>query len=320
MILVTGGWGFIGSHLVERLIGERENVAVIDKKQPPTYVPESVRSSGRVRWYVGDLCNRDFVYKVIDEVRPSIVFHLAAIASHRLSIDSPADYVRNNVLSTLNLLEVIRRVGGCQKFVFSSTASVYGDQKPPHREDSPRTPRGPYAYSKVICEDLCRLYSESYGIDSVVLRYFNVIGERCRDNIVLKIFVERSLKGEPLHVNGRWIDGEFRPASRDFTYVGDIVEGTLRASRVRASFEVFNLGAGRPVTVKRLAELVNSMLDSRSEIVFRELAPHEALESYSDPSKAISQLRWSPRVDIEEAVRRYVDWYLREGRAMEGKL
>ncbi|MDW7977475.1 MAG: GDP-mannose 4,6-dehydratase, partial [Candidatus Caldarchaeum sp.] len=161
---------------------------------------------------------------------------------------------------------------------------------------------------KLMGEQLCRLYSDEYGLECPVIRYFNVVGERCRGNIVFRIFAERIMKGEAVEVNGRYVDGIFRPAERDFTYVSDAVEGTVLVGERARGFEVFNIGFGRPVNVMKVAELMVEGFGRKVPIVEKELLPHETLVSYSDNSKARARLGWAPRVEVEEMVMRFVRW------------
>ncbi|MEM0454347.1 MAG: NAD-dependent epimerase/dehydratase family protein, partial [Nitrososphaerota archaeon] len=167
----------------------------------------------------------------------------------------------NNVRTTLNVLEAARTTEPSPRVVFASSSSVYGDHQPPLREEMPPRPKGPYALSKWIGEELCKEYVRSYGLEVVTVRYFNVVGERCRSNIVFKVFADRIASGQPVDVNGRTVDGVFRPAERDFTYVGDVVEGTILAAERGRPGEIYNLGRGEPQSVLRLAELMMELMD-----------------------------------------------------------
>jgi nucleoside-diphosphate-sugar epimerase len=312
VMLVTGGLGFIGSHLVERLIGLGEDVvAVSHPRLGENYLEElqGAKGEGRLMVMLLDLNDLGAVRSVFERFRPEVVFHLAALASHRLSVEQPHLFLENNVRTTLNVLEAARVTEPSPRVVFASSSSVYGDHQPPWREDMPPRPKGPYALSKWIGEEICKEYFKTYGLEVVTLRYFNVVGERCRSNIVFKVFADRISSGEPVEVNGRTVDGVFRPAERDFTYVGDVVEGTILAAERGRAGEVYNLGRGQPESVMRLAELMMELMGRRVEVRRRELAPHEALVSYSDSTKAQRELGWRPRVSFEETVRRYVTWY-----------
>lgn len=315
MIIVTGGLGFIGSHVVEKLHSKGEEIVVVDKKKLNDKILNELRESpafNEKRIIYGDLRDKQFVESLINRFEPTTIYHLAALASHRLSIDDPYSYIEQNTVTLLNILEAARTSRAKPKIVFSSSSSIYGNLPPPLKEEMKPEPAGPYALSKYFGEQLCKLYHDLYGVSCIILRYFNVVGERCRGNIVLKIFVDNILQGEPLVVNGRWIDGKFQPATRDFTYVGDIADGTILAGQLDSGFEVINLGAGRPTSVLELAErVIEEMGGHMSEIKYAELSPHEALHSYSDNSKARKLLKWEPKTDIKTIVKRYVDWRLK---------
>lgn len=313
--MVTGGFGFIGSHLVEKLLDIGEEVVVLSNPKPPEnnykYIITNPNSH-RMEIVYSDMKDLDLIVNILKTFKVELVYHLAAIASHRLSIREPYVYLENNYMSLLNLLEAARKIEPSPKIVFTSSSSVYGDHEPPLKEDLEPRPRGPYALSKFFGEELCKLYVASYGLDCSIIRYFNVVGERCRGNIVFKIFSEKIFAGEPLDVNGRWVDGEFKPAQRDFTYISDAVEGTVAVGMKAKSGEIFNIGFGRPVSILRVAELMMDAFKKKVAVNFRELQPHESLVSYCDNSKARNMLGWSPKTNIEEAVQRYVKWFLSE--------
>ncbi len=319
MIIVTGAFGFIGSHVVEHLIKAGEEVVAVGLAPPSednlSYLLR-YSQSGRLRIARLDVGSLEAVKTLLKTHQPPIVYHLAAIASHRLSMQDPYTYLHNNYNTVLAVLEAARATEPSPKIVFSSSSSVYGDNPPPLREDMPPRPRGPYALSKLMGERLCEMYSEEYGLRCPVVRYFNVVGERCRRNIVFRVFAERILRGEPVEVNGRTVGGVFRSAERDFTYISDAVEGTLRVGERIDGFDVINIGFGRPVSVRRIAELMMESLGRRVPILERELLPHESLLSYSDNSRARELLGWSPKINVEEMVARYAQWALGGGLAL----
>jgi len=239
LVIVTGGLGFIGSHVAERLVERGEEVIIVDKKKEDEALLRELRqipAFEEARILYGDLRDRRFVEGLINKYEPTTIYHLAALASHRLSIEDPYTYIEQNTTTLLNVLEAARKSRTKPRIVFSSSSSIYGNTPPPLREEMEPRPSGPYALSKYFGEQLCRLYHELYDVGCIVLRYFNVVGERCRGNIVLKIFVDNVLEGKPLVVNGRWIDGKFHPATRDFTYVGDIADGTILAGQLKSSY------------------------------------------------------------------------------------
>ncbi|MCS7117344.1 MAG: SDR family NAD(P)-dependent oxidoreductase [Thaumarchaeota archaeon] len=315
MMLVTGAFGFIGSHLVEALLAAGASVIAVGHPSPGEgYLKELLERhhEGMVVPVTMDLRSAEQVIQLIERHAPEKVFHLAALSSHRLSVLQPHTFLENNVMALLNVLEAARRCEPSPKVVFTSSSSVYGDQSPPHSEDMPPRPKGPYALSKWIGEELVRGYASDYGLDAVVVRYFNVVGERCRTHNVFRVFADRIASGQAVEVNGRTVDGVFRPATRDFVYVGDAVEATVLASERGRRGEAYNVGRGEPVSVEELAHEMIAAIGKKVDVVRRELAHHESLESYGDVSKARRELGWSPKTDLRTMVRRYVRWYLAE--------
>lgn len=314
-MLVTGAFGFIGSHLVEKLLDMGEEVVALSNPKPPEdnyrYIARKP-CSNKLKIALIDLRDFEAAHQLLRNFRFDKIYHLAAVASHRLSLNEPYQYLDNNYKTTLNILESARIVEPTPKIVFTSSSSVYGDHQPPLREDMEPRPRGPYALSKFFGEKLCKLYVEAYGLDCPIIRYFNIVGERCRGNIVFKVFAENIFQGRNVEVYGRWVDGDFKPAQRDFTYVLDAVEGTIAVGEKAGGSEIFNLGFGRPVSVLLVAELMMEALNKKVEVKLKELKPHESLISYCDNTKARSILGWSPKIDLQEMVERYVDWFLSE--------
>ena len=312
LLLVTGAFGFIGSHLVERLLDDGEEVVAVGVAPPAEDNLKHLtahRNSHKLRIAALDLTDLNSFKRILKSFQPSTVYHLAALASHRLSHRDPHPYLHTNLNTVLTVLETARITEPTPKIVFTSSSSVYGDNPPPLREDMQPKPRGPYALSKLIGEELCRHYSMEYGITCPIIRYFNVVGERCRSNIVFKIFAEKISRGEPVEINGRYVDGVYKPAERDFTYVRDAVEGTVLVGRKGEGAEVYNIGYGRPVSVARVAELMIKDMGRHVPVLRKELLSHESLISYSDNTKARLKLGWKPKTDIEEMVRIYVEWF-----------
>jgi nucleoside-diphosphate-sugar epimerase len=312
LLLVTGAFGFIGSHLVERLLDDGEEVLAVGVAPPAEDNLKHLtahRNAHLMRVAVLDLADLNSFKRLLRSFQPSTIYHLAALASHRLSHRDPHPYLHNNLNTVLTVLEAARATEPTPKIVFTSSSSVYGDNQPPLREDMTPRPRGPYALSKLMGEQLCRLYSEEYGLQCPIIRYFNVVGERCRGNIVFKIFADRVARGEPVEVNGRYVDGVFKPAERDFTYVRDAVEATILVGVKGVSSEIYNIGFGRPVSVAKVAELLMADMGRRVKVVEKELQLHETLVSYSDNRKARENLGWQPKTDLEEMVKRYAEWY-----------
>ncbi|MDW8062952.1 MAG: GDP-mannose 4,6-dehydratase [Candidatus Caldarchaeum sp.] len=309
---MTGAFGFIGSHLVEKLLDNGEEVVAVGTAPPQEdnmHLLVTHEKSANLRVVRTDVSQLESVKALMKDFRPRLVYHLAAIASHRLSRKDPYLYLTNNYNTVLAVLEAARQTEPTPKIVFASSSSVYGDSQPPLREEMPPKPKGPYAFSKLLGEQLCVHYHDEYGLVCPMVRYFNVVGERCRGNIVFNIFARSIAQNLPVEVYGRYVNGLFKPAERDFTYISDAVEGTVLVGEKGLGCEIYNIGYGRPVSVRKVAELMMENMGRRVAIVEKELLPHETLVSYCDNTKAVRMLGWNPKTDIEEAVRRYVEWF-----------
>ena len=288
--LVTGGAGFIGGHLVEKLVERGWDVIVFDNFERASL--ETLRAlppEAELRRI--DVRDLGAMKKYVDDV--DVIFHLAALTDVVESEAKRDEYWSVNVLGTENVLKVARDLGA--KLVFTSSAAVYGELDEAAREDLKPNPISFYGVTKLEGEKLCRRYREEYGVDVVVLRLFNVFGERARGGVV-KIFLERAREGKPLIIYG---DGE---AVRDFIYVRDVVEAFLRASREGRAFgEVINIGSGKPVKIRELAEFISAISGVKIEHV--EGRSEEILFSLANISKAKNILNWTPKVELFEWIK-----------------
>lgn len=300
--LVTGGAGFIGSHLVEALVARGERVRVLDDFS--TGRPDNLAAvADRVEVIEGDVCEAVLVERAM--AGAEVVVHLAAVASVQASLEEPRRVWAVNVGGTLNLLEAARVEGVC-RFVFASSAAVYGDQDDlPLREDLPVRPLSPYAASKVAGEALCRAYCASYGLPTVALRFFNVYGPRQDPRSpysgVISIFVDRMRRGLRPVVYG---DGH---QTRDFVYVADVVAAVLSAAvREEAVGGVFNVAGGHQTSVLELVEVLNRVLGTRLEPAFAPSRAGEVRHSVADVGRAREGLGWRASAELEEGLRRFI--------------
>jgi len=288
--LVTGGAGFIGGHLVEKLVERGWDVIAFDNFERASL--ETLRAlppEAELRRI--DIRDLDSMKKYVDDV--DVVFHLAALTDVVESQAKRDEYWSVNVLGTENVLKVARDLGA--KLVFTSSAAVYGELDGAAREDLKPNPISFYGMTKLEGEKLCMKYHEEYGVDVVILRLFNVFGERARVGVV-KIFLERARQGKPLIIYG---DGE---AVRDFIYVGDVVEAFLRASREGRAFgEVINIGSGKPMKIRELAEFISALSGVKIEHV--KGRSEEILFSLANISKAKNVLNWTPKVELFEWIK-----------------
>lgn len=312
--LVTGGAGFIGSHVCERLLQMGHRVWVLDDLNG-FYDPGLKRRNlaelqalgGFFTFVEGDLVDRATVEKLCAEVRFDQVIHLAARAGVRPSLQEPALYQRVNVEGTVNVLEAAR-LHGIKKVIIASSSSVYGvNAKVPFSEDDPAVrPISPYAASKLACEALGHVYHHTYGLDVVALRFFTVYGPRQRPDLAIHKFARLITVGQPIPVYG---DGR---SARDYTYVTDTVDGVIAATQQEFGYEIFNLGESQTVTLIRLIELLEQALGIKAQIQWLPPQPGDVPITYANIDKARRRLGYSPRVPIEQGIRLFVDWFRKQ--------
>lgn len=317
-ILVTGGAGFIGSHLVDRLLGEGAwRVTVVDDFND-FYAPEVKRENVRghlensaYSLHETDIRDRARLEEIFKERKFETVVHLAARAGVRPSLMEPALYSETNINGTLNLLE-LARVYEVKQFVFGSSSSVYGiNAKVPFSEEDPiRQPISPYAVTKAAGELLCHTYSHLYGLRCVCLRFFTVYGARQRPDLAIHKFAKLIEAGRPIPVFG---DGTTR---RDYTYIDDIIAGVRASIDYSASdYEVFNLGESQTIELRELIALLEKELDRHALIERHPLQPGDVPQTYADVEKARRLLGYDPQTKIEDGIRRFVEWFLSERKA-----
>ncbi len=311
-ILVTGGAGFIGSHLVDRLLGEGVwRVTVVDDFND-FYAPETKRDNIRAhlksdayKLVEADIRDADALRNALDDVAFDTIVHLAARAGVRPSLQQPQLYSETNINGTVNLLELARE-RGTKQFVFGSSSSVYGiNAKVPFSEDDPiRQPISPYAATKAAGELLCHAYTHLYNIRCVALRFFTVYGARQRPDLAIHKFARLIEEGKPIPVFG---DGTTR---RDYTYIDDIIAGVRAAIDYSATpYEVINLGESRTVELTELIEILERALDTRALVERQPAQPGDVPQTFADISKARRLLGYNPQTEIEEGVRRFVQWF-----------
>jgi UDP-glucose 4-epimerase len=304
-VLVTGGGGFIGSHLVSRLAAEGYEVRVLDNFA--TGRRENLAGLGsEVEVVEGDLQSYERVHTAVRECE--VVFHQGALPSVPRSVGDPLTTNAVNVIGTLNVL-LASRDSGVRRVVFASSSSVYGaTPELPKREDLPVAPISPYAVTKLAGESYCRSFSEVYGLETVTLRYFNVFGPR-QDPLsqyaaVIPRFIGAGLDGVEMTIYG---DGE---QSRDFTYIDNVIEANILAMRsASAAGQVFNAACGERITVNRLVEELGAILGT--EVAARHVAPRagEVQHSLADLSRAAEQLGYKPTVPFAEGLARAVAYF-----------
>ena len=307
--LVTGGAGFIGSHLVDRLVREGVRVRVLDDfstGREENLVP----SRERIELVRGDLRDEGTVMRAIDGA--DVVFHQGAIPSVPRSVAAPLETDSVNARGTLLLLECARRAG-VSRVVYAASSSAYGETPElPKVETMPPNPLSPYAFQKLAGEVYCRLYTELYGLATVALRYFNVFGPRQNPDseyaAVIPRFVRAYLEGEAPRIHG---DGD---QTRDFTYVSDAVEANLLAAHSpRAAGTVINVGGGRRTSINELAELIRELIGASAAPTHGPPRAGEVRHSLADLSRASELLGYRPAVDLREGIRHTLESFEPKG-------
>ncbi len=324
-IVLTGGAGFIGSHLAEGLLARGCEVYCLDNFDafyPRAYKEANVRSalsSDRYHLVEGDVRDGDLVRRLLAEARPDAVIHLAAKAGVRPSVADPSGYASVNVAGTFQLLEACREAR-VVKLVFASSSSVYGDDTPvPFREDAPANrPASPYAATKKAGEEIVHAFHHTTDLDAVCLRYFTVYGPRQRPEMAVHLFARYLSEGRPLTLYG---GGRLQ---RDFTFVSDAVAGTLAALDhvlgAERCFEVVNLADARTVTLDELLALMERAFRTRAEVRYAERPAGDVERTWADISKARRLLGFEPRVPIEQGIPLFAAWYAAEGAALASAL
>ena len=303
--LVTGGAGFIGSHITERLVHEGHAVRVLDDLSTGRLANlAAVRA--KVEFVQGDIRDRRILSQAMQGVE--YVIHEAAWRSVPKSMQDPCGYTDVDVLGTVNVLEEARSAN-VKRVVFASSSSVYGDtDQLPLREQQPMTPISPYALSKLAGEQYCRLFAGSFGLETVSVRYFNVFGPRqSLDNeyaVVVPKFITCVLRGDspPIYGDGR--------QSRDFTFVDNVVDATVRvATAPGVSGEVFNVACGEMHTVRELLEEINRILGRTVPPTFVPPRPGDVKRTAADISKISRSVGWKPTVTFAEGLARTIRWF-----------
>jgi len=310
-ILVTGGAGFIGSHLVEAFVKEGHQVSVIDDFND-FYDPlikernlEPVRT--RINVHRLDIRNKQAVADAVSAEKPDAIVHLAARAGVRPSVHDPELYLDANVKGTFYLLEAAK-AQGVGRFIFASSSSVYGASKEvPFRENQVLTQTlSPYAATKLAGEQLCSNYSYLHGIRVVCLRFFTVYGPRQRPDLAIHKFTKLIQSGKPIDVYG---DGTAR---RDFTYIDDIIQGIVASLEYdQARFDVFNLGESETTELRHMITEIEEALGKTAAIHWLPPIPGDMPLTYADVSKARQLLGYAPKTRLRAGVRKFIEWYLR---------
>jgi UDP-glucuronate 4-epimerase len=311
--LVTGGAGFIGSHVCERLLRDGHGVWVFDDMNHfynPQFKQRNLREIQALakpfEFVHGDITDRAALDEIFSSVRFDQVIHLAARAGVRPSLAEPALYQRVNVEGTVNVLEAARK-SGVKKVIIASSSSVYGtNSKVPFSEGDPIVSAiSPYAASKLACEALGHVWHHLYKMDVVMLRFFTVYGPRQRPDLAIYKFAKLILAGRPIPVFG---DGS---TARDYTFVTDTIDGVVACTKKEFGYDVFNLGESQTISLSRMIELLEAALGKKAVIDRQPMQPGDVPLTFADISKAREKLSYHPQIKFERGIQLFVDWFLK---------
>jgi UDP-glucose 4-epimerase len=308
-ILLTGGAGFIGSHLAQKLAELEHEVTILDNFDPYYDVEikkkniELVLKNKNCNFINGNILDKDQLEDIVKE-GIEFIYHEAAQPGVRASVDNPLKPNEVNVKGTLNILEVARK-GDVKRVINASSSSVYGKvEYLPFDEKHPTQPLAPYGVSKLIAEHYCRVYTELYGIPTVSLRYFTVYGPRMRPDLAIPIFTRALIKGESPTIFG---NGE---QTRDLTYINDIVSANLMLLETDdADGEILNVGGGKRITVIQLYDHLKKLLESDIEPTYGEEIKGDAKHTLSNIEKAEKLIGYKPTTDIETGLEKFINWF-----------
>jgi len=311
-VFITGAAGFIGSHVLEVFAKHHEVLGIdnFDSFYSRTLKLGNLQETAlqdRVR--EGDLLDTPFVEQIFIDFQPELVIHLAARAGVRPSIQEPASYMRHNVEATTGLYSLCQRYG-VNAVVLASSSSVYGSRNSvPFREDEPVIyPQSPYAASKIACELVAGTFARLYGIRSAILRFFTVYGPRQRPDLAIASFTQKIFDGQPISIFG---DGS---TERDFTYIDDVIDGVQKAAQwvvnqQKGHYDTFNLGENSRISLAHMIELLEAAIGTPAKRVYLEAQLGDVPKTCADISKAKRILGYQPRVNLDEGLKKYVEWF-----------
>jgi len=309
-VLITGGAGFIGSHLCERLVKEGWKVICLDNFNT-FYSPKikednikNLKQSSDFLLVKGDILDRSLLEKIFSENKISKIIHLAALAGVRTSFAVPAKYVDVDVKGTVNLLEIARK-HNIEQFIFGSSSSVYGvgSDIPFNENENKMVVISPYSSSKRAAEIFCQFYNKIYKVPITILRFFTVYGPRQRPEMAIHKFTRLIKQKKPIFMYG---DGS---SARDYTYIDDIVEGITRALKKVFDFQIFNLGSSRAIQLKEMIKILENKLNISAKIKKAPFQAGDAPITFADIRKARKILGWAPQISFEQGIEKFIEWY-----------
>ncbi len=310
IILITGGAGFIGSTLADKLLSDGNKVIVIDNfddnydiKLKEKNISHNL-ANPNYKLYRGDICDKKFINEVFKKEKPDVVVHLASCVSVRNSFKCPEKYLKTNILGTLNILEVMKN-NNIKKIVFASSSSVYGNCRAEKFRENLKTyqPISIYAMTKLSCEQLLYTYCTNYNINTVCLRLFTVFGPRQRPDLAIRKFTQNILNNKPVEIYG---DGT---SCRNYTYIDDVISGICSAiSYDKTPFEIINIGGDRSVTLNDVVKTISKVLNKEPKIKKLPKQIGDVERTVCDNSKAEKLLNYTPQTSFEDGIKNFIKW------------
>lgn len=310
MILITGGAGFIGSHLCEALVSDNEIICIdnFDNYYSQEIKKQNISSllhNKRFKFYEADIRNFNIIKQILTKNNITTIIHLAAKVGVRNSIINPTEYIDVNIKGTLNMLRLSKEFG-IKKFILASSSSVYGLTSAPFSEDDKADKQiSPYGITKRCSELLCYTYHNLYNINTICLRFFTVYGPRGRPDMAPYKFTKAILNNKAITMYGNG------SSKRDYTYISDLITGITSALNTDLDFEIINLGYGEPVELKKLISLISKYCGKEPIIKQEPLPLGDIPITWADITKAKKLLNYKPKVNIEEGIKRFITWYIK---------
>lgn len=309
-ILITGGAGFIGSSLVDKLLKENHNIFVVDNFNDyydinikENNVAHNLQNPSYALFRI-DLCDKENLKEIFAHNKIDCVVHLAGRAGVRPSIERPEDYINSNILGTIHILELMKDYN-VEKIVYASSSSVYGNcEEEIFSEDLKVTePISQYAATKSAGEQFVYTYHKLYGISAVCLRFFTVYGPRQRPDLAIRKFFEKIEQNEPIQMYG---DGT---TMRDYTFIDDIIQGVIGAINYdKTPYEIINIGGGEPVTLKKMIETIEEVLGKKAIIDVQPMQMGDVNRTVCDWSKAKNLLNYNPQTTFKQGIEKFKEW------------
>ncbi|MBN2189857.1 MAG: GDP-mannose 4,6-dehydratase [Candidatus Aureabacteria bacterium] len=310
-ILVTGGAGFIGSSLIDKLLGEGNEVMCLDDFND-YYDPlikrrniSAFAKEKKFRLVEADIRDFERIKNVIGPGQFDYVVHFAARAGVRPSIKDPKLYEEVNIGGTTNICEACR-LSGCKNIIFASSSSVYGNsaEVPFSENSSGLSPESPYGSTKLCCEEILRAYHKNFGIKAACLRFFTVYGPRQRPEMAIHKFLRNIIEDKPVEIYG---DGS---SSRDYTFIDDIVSGILAVFKIDFNYKIINLGNSNPVNIRELIRIIEKVTGKKARVEFMPPQKGDVERTFADIGLASELLGYKPKVNIETGIKRFFDWLI----------